>query len=78
MKLFVSIIFDIYLTTFKLAGYISKFFRQHKFIIKSYYSNRNRGENGSYKLSASPPPRYDKRQVSYPALRVSKIFVISK
>jgi hypothetical protein len=24
------------------------------------------------------PPRYDKRQVSYPALRVSKMFVISK
>jgi hypothetical protein len=24
------------------------------------------------------PPRYDKSQVSYPALRVSKIFVISK
>jgi hypothetical protein len=28
--------------------------------------------------AASRPPRYDKRQVSYPALRVSKMFVISK
>jgi hypothetical protein len=29
MKLFISIIFDIYLTTFKLAGYNSKCFREH-------------------------------------------------
>jgi hypothetical protein len=42
-------IFDIYLTTFKLAGYISKYFKEHTiFIIKSYYSNGNRGENGDW------------------------------
>jgi hypothetical protein len=44
MKLFISIIFDIYLTTFK-------FQREHKnVIIKSYYSNGNRGENGKLGL----------------------------
>jgi hypothetical protein len=49
MKLFISIIFDIYLTTFKLAGYNSKCFREHKiFIIKSYYSNGNRVGNGDW------------------------------
>jgi hypothetical protein len=42
-------IFDIYLTTFKLAGYNSKYFKEHTiFIIKSYYSNGNRGENGDW------------------------------
>jgi hypothetical protein len=29
MKLFISIIFDIYLTTFKLAGYDSKCFKEN-------------------------------------------------
>jgi hypothetical protein len=29
MKLFISIIFDIYLTTFKLAGYNSKCFKEN-------------------------------------------------
>jgi hypothetical protein len=29
MKLFISIICDIYLTTFKLAGYISKCFKEN-------------------------------------------------
>jgi hypothetical protein len=51
MKLFISIIFDIYLTTFKLAGYNSKYLfqREHKiFIIKSYYSNGDRRENGNW------------------------------
>jgi hypothetical protein len=50
MKLFISIICDIYLTTFKLAGlYFKMFQREHTiFIIKSYYSNGNRGENGNW------------------------------
>jgi hypothetical protein len=50
-KLFISMIFDIYLTTFKLAGYNSKCFKENIctiFIIKSYYSNGNRGENGDW------------------------------
>jgi hypothetical protein len=29
MKLFISFIFDIYLTTFRLAGYISKCFKEN-------------------------------------------------
>jgi hypothetical protein len=29
MKLFISIIFDIYFTTFKLAGYNSKYFKEN-------------------------------------------------
>jgi hypothetical protein len=33
MKLFVSIIFDIYLTTFKLAGYNSKCFKENIFFL---------------------------------------------
>jgi hypothetical protein len=38
MKLFISIIFDIYLTTFKLAGYNSKCFKENIifFFVKSY------------------------------------------
>jgi hypothetical protein len=46
IKLFISIIFNIFLTTFKLAGYNSKCFKENIFffIIKSYYSNGNRGE----------------------------------
>jgi hypothetical protein len=52
MKLFISIIFDIYLTTFNFAGYNSKCFREHKiFIIKSYCSNGNRGDNGNWVYS---------------------------
>jgi hypothetical protein len=46
VKLFMSIIFDIYLTTFKLAGYNSKCFKENIFfIIESCYRNGNRGEN---------------------------------
>jgi hypothetical protein len=33
MKLFVSIIFDIYLTTFNLAGYNSKCFKENIFFL---------------------------------------------
>jgi hypothetical protein len=37
MKLFISIIFDIYLTTFKLAGYNSKCFKENiKFLLLNH------------------------------------------
>jgi hypothetical protein len=37
MKLFISIIFDIYLTTFKLAGYNSKCFKENiKYLLLNY------------------------------------------
>jgi hypothetical protein len=37
MKLFISIIFDIYLTTFKLTGYISKCFKENiKFLLLNH------------------------------------------
>jgi hypothetical protein len=53
MKLFTSIIFDIYLTTFNLTGYNSNCFKENIFIyiyiylyiIESCYRNGNRGEN---------------------------------
>jgi hypothetical protein len=54
MKLFISIIFDIYLTTFKIAGYNSKCFKENiKFVLLNhmYYSNGNRGENGNWVYS---------------------------
>jgi hypothetical protein len=50
MKLFISIIFDIYLTIFKLAGYNSKCFNENiQFLLlnHNYYSNGNRGENSN-------------------------------
>jgi hypothetical protein len=49
-KLFISMIFDIYLTTFKLAGYNSKCFKENIqfLLLKSYYSNGNRGENSDW------------------------------
>jgi hypothetical protein len=49
-KLFISIIFDIYLTTLKLVGYNSKYFKENiKCLLLNhiYYSNGNRGENGN-------------------------------
>jgi hypothetical protein len=37
MKLFISIIFDIYLTTFKIAGYNSKCFKEDiKFVLLNH------------------------------------------
>jgi hypothetical protein len=48
MKLFTSIIFDIYLTTFNLTGYNSNCFKENIFftsVIESCYRNGNRGEN---------------------------------
>jgi hypothetical protein len=37
MKLFISIIFDIYLTTFKLAGYNSNCFKENiKFLLLNH------------------------------------------
>jgi hypothetical protein len=45
MKFFISITFDIHLTTFKLSDYNSKCFKENIFfsIIKSNCSNGNRG-----------------------------------
>jgi hypothetical protein len=50
-KLFLSMIFDIYLTTFKLAGYNSKCFKENiQFLLLNHttVSNGNRGENGDW------------------------------
>jgi hypothetical protein len=52
--LFIAIIFDIYLTTFKLAGYNSKCFKENiNFLLLNHTTepNRNRGENGNWVYS---------------------------
>jgi hypothetical protein len=52
MKLFISIIFDIYMTTFKLAGYNSKCFKENiKFLILNHATDGNRGETGNWVYS---------------------------
>jgi hypothetical protein len=53
MKFFISITFDIHLTTFKLSDYNSKCFKENIFfsIIKSNCSNGNRGDNGNWVYS---------------------------
>jgi hypothetical protein len=54
VKLFIAIIFDIYLTTFKLAGYNSKCFKENiNFLLLNHTTepNRNRGENGNWVYS---------------------------
>jgi hypothetical protein len=49
MKLFISIIFDIYLTTFKLAGYISKCFKENiKFLLLNHTTVMEIVENGTW------------------------------
>jgi hypothetical protein len=51
MELFISIIFDIYLTTFML-GYNSNCFKENiNFLFLNHYSNGNRGENGNWVCS---------------------------
>jgi hypothetical protein len=50
MKLFIPIIFDIYWTTLKLAGYNSKCSKKNiKFLLLDH--NGNRGENGNWVYS---------------------------
>jgi hypothetical protein len=54
-KLFISMIFDIYLTTFKLAGYNSKCFKENiQFLLLNHTTvgSGNRGEHGDWIYSS--------------------------